>query len=481
MADHYYETSSGYFRDSWNYIDFVVVVFGTLAAIPSLPNISAIRVIRVLRPLRAVKRVPSLRVLVSVLLQSVVAVARVAVILSLLFIVFGIAGVNLFQGGAHSERAKALEKYNTRLSIQKATLGEDWDEVKEDAIRNVRAMLENYKTVDYTCQWQANKPSLFRVILEISRNCKRKSFRSCPQLIRLNTSEASHANFDNMYQAILSLFQVATLSGWNIVMYNSIDSVGVNQQPRRNNQPAWGLFYIFFIFLCAFFGVNLFIAIVRRKCQKLVGQPSNPEQTFDIFIMCCIGLNAGVLATQHFEEPRALTSFVFSMNLIFNLIFVFEAAVKLYAWTPQIYFRGGWNRFDFVIVIVSFISYGIDGVGGISAIRLFRLARLFRLFNKLPALKKLFNALVLSSSSLFNIGALIFIVFYIYAIFGVALFGKVAWSDPGLSQQANFVTFPAAMITLWRLATGDAWEDIQTGLQLDESSGQCSNEDGNCG
>lgn len=98
MPDVYYESSPGYFRDPWNYIDFTVVVFGCLSAMPGIPNVSAIRVVRVLRPLRAVKRVPQLKELVTVLLFSVIAIGRVALLLSLLLFIFTIAGISLFQG-----------------------------------------------------------------------------------------------------------------------------------------------------------------------------------------------------------------------------------------------------------------------------------------------------------------------------------------------------------------------------------------------
>eukprot|EP00954_Amorphochlora_amoebiformis_P012516 977976-Amorphochlora_amoeboformis.AAC.1 len=331
-----------------------------------------------------------------------------------------------------------------------------------------------------------------------------------------------------MYEAILTLFQVATLSGWNVIMYYSIDAVGIDQQPQRNHQPAWGILYILFIFLCSFFAMNLFIAVLIDKFNKLyeqlngsafltaaqrkwnkfyklasatklrksvappkfmpsrlslevVGQPSAEGGKFEIFILSCIVLNAFVSCLHHYQEPQALSDFIFYMNIIFNSIFTLEVMFKLLAWGYIIYFSDGWNIFDFLVVFISLASYGLDGVGSFSALRLFRLARLFRMFAKIPMIRALFETLILSSSSLINVGALILVIFYIYAVLGVFLFGKVAWVDGGLSQYANFATFPSAMITLWRMATGDAWEEIQWGIQISETSGQCSRAAGNCG
>jgi len=248
-----------------------------------------------------------------------------------------------------------------------------------------------------------------------------------------------------------------------------------------NAQRRWSKFYKIAAATKLSAAIPISTHPVRKYFQERIGQPAEQDFVFEMFILACISLNAVVIATQHYEQPYGLTVFIVVMNAIFNAIFALEAALKLVAWTPHVYFQDGWNIFDFTIVIISFVSYPIDSLGNVSALRLFRLARLFRMFAKIPALRALFETLILSSSSLINVGSLIFVIFYIYAILGVFLFGRVAWSDGGLSQHANFSTFPAAIITLWRMATGDAWEEIQWGCQIQESSGYCSNSDGNCG
>lgn len=47
-----------YLRDSWNWIDFVVVLIGWLAYIPSISNVSVIRSFRIFRPLRCARFPP---------------------------------------------------------------------------------------------------------------------------------------------------------------------------------------------------------------------------------------------------------------------------------------------------------------------------------------------------------------------------------------------------------------------------------------
>ena len=90
-----------YFRDGWNYIDFITVVAGFLGLIPSFANFQFIRVIRVLRPLRAVKRIEPLQLVVNTLVAALTGMGGVALLLLFLFLVASILGRELFAGVLH--------------------------------------------------------------------------------------------------------------------------------------------------------------------------------------------------------------------------------------------------------------------------------------------------------------------------------------------------------------------------------------------
>lgn len=53
-------------------------------------------------------------------------------------------------------------------------------------------------------------------------------------------------------------------------------------------------------------------------------------------------------------------------------------------------------------------------------------------------------------------------VFFIYAVIGMQMFGKIALNNPdsAITVNANFQTFPQAVLILFRSATGEAWQDI---------------------
>lgn len=109
-----------YLRDSWNIIDFLVVVTALLASIPGMPTTAAIRVFRVLRPLRSISALPGLQHLVVSLLRSVPQLLSVVVLLQFIFIVFGIFGIQIFAGKQHSRCRLTPYPVTTAFEVRQA-------------------------------------------------------------------------------------------------------------------------------------------------------------------------------------------------------------------------------------------------------------------------------------------------------------------------------------------------------------------------
>ena len=90
-----------YLSETFNYLDFFIVVLGVLDFVPSDEegdNLSALRALRVMRPLRAVSKFPELKFIVTLILQCIPKLASVLQICLFIFFVFGILGVQLFAG-----------------------------------------------------------------------------------------------------------------------------------------------------------------------------------------------------------------------------------------------------------------------------------------------------------------------------------------------------------------------------------------------
>lgn len=132
-------------------------------------------------------------------------------------------------------------------------------------------------------------------------------------------------------------------------------------------------------------------------------------------------------------------------------IFIIEALLKVVAQgrQPWRYLSDGWNVFDFLIIVICLMPVG----GPFAAVlRLARALRLLRLVSALPQLQLLVGALLKSLSAMGYVSLLLGLLFYIYAVAGIHLFGK---TDP-----SNFGSLGSALLTLFRIVTLDNWGDI---------------------
>eukprot|EP00803_Ostreobium_quekettii_P004182 evm.model.scf_87.7 EVM.evm.TU.scf_87.7 scf_87:110745-119200(-) len=314
-------------------------------------------------------------------------------------------------------------------------------------------------------------------------------------------------NFDNIGRALMALFEMATLEMWLDVMYDGVDAAGVDEQPIQGNNPFICVFFILFIIVGSFFVLNLFVGVTIDKFnemqQKQEGRsllltteqeqwlhiqkqlaitkpvrqyipPKNPvrqavfnvvtSRTFDGIIMGTILLNIAFMALQHADMSDAWSAVLFTANLTFTGLYTAEAVAKLFALGVSPYFKDGWNAFDFSVIAFSYIGLAVDlasdeEVPVVSLLRVFRVARIFRLIPKAKGLRTLFQTLVYSLPALVNVGSVLFLFFFIFAIMGMNLFGMVRHGE-FLNRHTNFESFPQALLVLFRMATGESWNGI---------------------
>lgn len=150
-------------------------------------------------------------------------------------------------------------------------------------------------------------------------------------------------------------------------------------------------------------------------------------------------------------ESEAAVAVLEGLDLVVVVIFIGEVVVKVAAEgaTPLQYFRNAWNVFDFTIVVVGLLPF--EG-GAVKALRLVRLLRVLKLVRALPKLRILVMGLFLSMSSIAYIGLLLMLLFYLFAVLGVSVFGQ---NDP-----VHFGTLHFALLTLFRCATLEDWTDV---------------------
>lgn len=111
-----------YLRNSWNFLDFVIVVIGLLSTALSTFmkegfDVKALRAFRVLRPLRLVSGVPSLQVVLNSILKAMVPLFHIALLVVFVIIIYAIIGLELFSGKWTVTWHSALIKKNLPLTV----------------------------------------------------------------------------------------------------------------------------------------------------------------------------------------------------------------------------------------------------------------------------------------------------------------------------------------------------------------------------
>uniref|UniRef100_A0A672V8Q8 Sodium channel protein n=1 Tax=Strigops habroptila TaxID=2489341 RepID=A0A672V8Q8_STRHB len=337
------------------------------------------------------------------------------------------------------------------------------------------------------------------------------NFSQCEELIKNNQSarwKNVKVNFDNVGFGYLSLLQVATFKGWMDIMYAAIDSREVSQQPKYEDNLYMYLYFVIFIIFGSFFTLNLFIGVIidnfnqqkkkisqdifmteeqkkyynamkklgSKKPQKPIPRPGNKfqgmvfdfvtQQVFDISIMILICLNMVTMMVETDDQSKEMENILYWINLVFIVLFTGECVLKLIS-LRHYYFTIGWNIFDFVVVILSIVGMFLAEMIEkyfvsptlFRVIRLARIGRILRLIKGAKGIRTLLFALMMSLPALFNIGLLLFLVMFIYAIFGMSNFAYVK-REAGIDDMFNFETFGNSMICLFQITTSAGWDGL---------------------
>ncbi|CAK9290832.1 unnamed protein product [Gordionus sp. m RMFG-2023] len=449
-----------YFQIGWNIMDGSLVIISLIDIILTFTSIKSpkifgmlrvLRLLRTLRPLRVINRAPGLKLVVQTLLSSLRPIGNIVLICCTFFIIFGILGVQLFKGTFyHCE-------------------GDDTDSVKNksDCLRDSKNKWKNAKY-----------------------------------------------NFDNLGQALMSLFVLSSKDGWVNIMYNGLDAVGLDQQPIVNFSEWRLLYFISFLLLVGFFVLNMFVGVVVENFHKCREDLDREEQAtrlvkrmkklearrksirqvpvhfeysktrrflhnivtskyFDLAIAAVIGLNVVSMALEFYNMPLELIYALKIFNYFFTAVFIIESTMKLIALGVKSYMSDRWNQLDIIIVILSIFGIILEEMKSnifpinptiIRVMRVLRIARVLKLLKMAKGIRALLDTVVQALPQVGNLGLLFFLLFFIFAALGVELFGKLECSIEhpcdGLSEHAHFKDFGMAFLTLFRIATGDNWNGI---------------------
>ncbi|XP_055695798.1 sodium channel protein para isoform X22 [Lutzomyia longipalpis] len=495
-----------YFTNAWCWLDFIIVMVSLINFVASLCGAGGIqafktmRTLRALRPLRAMSRMQGMRVVVNALVQAIPSIFNVLLVCLIFWLIFAIMGVQLFAG-----------KY-FKVSFFLFILNFLPFYGKSIKLKN------NFQCVD------VNKTTLSHEIIPDVNACKAENY----------TWENSRMNFDHVGKAYLCLFQVATFKGWIQIMNDAIDSREIGKQPIRETNIYMYLYFVFFIIFGSFFTLNLFIGVIidnfneqkkkaggslemfmtedqkkyynamkkmgSKKPLKAIPRPRWRPQAivfeivtdkkFDMFIMLFIGLNMLTMTMDHYQQTETFSKTLDFLNMIFIVIFSSECLLKIFALRYH-YFVEPWNLFDFVVVILSILGLVLSDIIEkyfvsptlLRVVRVAKVGRVLRLVKGAKGIRTLLFALAMSLPALFNICLLLFLVMFIFAIFGMSFFMHCK-DKSGLDDVYNFKTFGQSMILLFQMSTSAGWDSVLDGIINEEDCDAPDNDrgyPGNCG
>ncbi|XP_037832705.1 voltage-dependent L-type calcium channel subunit alpha-1D isoform X2 [Kryptolebias marmoratus] len=470
-------------RNYFNLLDLLVVgvslvSFGIQSSAISVVKI--LRVLRVLRPLRAINRAKGLKHVVQCVFVAIRTIGNIMIVTTLLQFMFACIGVQLFKG-----------KFYRCTDDAKSS---------PDECKGTYILYNNGDT------------ALPMVKERIWHN--------------------SDFNFDNVLMAMMALFTVSTFEGWPTLLYKAIDSNRENMGPIYNYRIEISIFFIIYIIIIAFFMMNIFVGFVivtfqeqgekeyknceldknQRQCVEYALKarplrryiPKNPYQYkfwyvvnstgFEYVMFVLIILNTLCLAIQHHGQSHLFNYAMDILNMVFTGVFTVEMILKLIAFKPRNYFADAWNTFDALIVVGSVVDIAITEINNtedsarisITFFRLFRVMRLVKLLSRGEGIRTLLWTFIKSFQALPYVALLIAMLFFIYAVIGMQVFGKIAMVDgTQINRNNNFQTFPQAVLMLFRCATGEAWQEIMLaclpGKLCDSESDYNPGEERTCG
>ncbi|KAM7092321.1 voltage-dependent N-type calcium channel subunit alpha-1B isoform 4-T4 [Molossus nigricans] len=460
-----------YFRDLWNILDFIVVS-GALVAFAfsgskgkDINTIKSLRVLRVLRPLKTIKRLPKLKAVFDCVVNSLKNVLNILIVYMLFMFIFAVIAVQLFKGKFFycTDESKELE-------------------------RDCRGQYLDYEKEEVEAQ---------------PRQWRKYEF-----------------HYDNVLWALLTLFTVSTGEGWPIVLKHSVDATYEEQGPSPGYRMELSIFYVVYFVVFPFFFVNIFVALIiitfqeqgdkvmsecsleknERACidfaisaKPLTRYMPQSKQSFqyktwtfvvsppfEYFIMAMIALNTVVLMMKFYDAPYEYELMLKCLNIVFTSMFSMECVLKIIAFGVLNYFRDAWNVFDFVTVLGSVTDILVTEVANnfinLSFLRLFRAARLIKLLRQGYTIRILLWTFVQSFKALPYVCLLIAMLFFIYAIVGMQVFGNIALDDDSsINRHNNFRTFLQALMLLFRSATGEAWHEIMLSCLSDKACDEHAN------
>lgn len=182
--------------------------------------------------------------------------------------------------------------------------------------------------------------------------------------------------------------------------------------------------------------------------------------------MTAIVINTAFMCVDYHGKSKELESILEIANNVFVVFFTLEMTLKLTAYGWKYYWYVNWNKFDFVIVLLSLVALDERLLKeklnfNVTALRIIRISRLLRMVKTSEGLRTLLKTLYMSINNIINTALLLFLILFTFSVAGMSLFGQISLTKYDfINKNVNFINFYLSFMTLWRAATGESWNGI---------------------
>ncbi|XP_051976461.1 voltage-dependent L-type calcium channel subunit alpha-1C-like isoform X1 [Xyrauchen texanus] len=464
-------------RNYFNILDLVVVSVSLISSgiqSSAINVVKILRVLRVLRPLRAINRAKGLKHVVQCVFVAIRTIGNIVIVTSLLQFMFACIGVQLFKGKfffcSDTSKQTQAECRGFYIQYKDGNVGkpEKAQRTWENSDFNFDDVLKGMMALFAVSTFEGWPGLLYRAIDSHSEDVG-----------PIYNYRVIISIFFIVYIIIIAFFMMNIFVGFVIVTFQEQGEQEYKNCELDKNQRQ-----------CVEYALKarpLRRYIPKNQYQYKVWYVVNSTY-FEYLMFTLILLNTICLAMQHHGQSQSFNKAMNILNMLFTGLFTVEMILKLIAFKPRHYFVDAWNTFDALIVVGSVVDIAITEVNpadpsssppssvvrpmglqntednariSITFFRLFRVMRLVKLLSRGEGIRTLLWTFIKSFQALPYVALLIVMLFFIYAVIGMQMFGKIALRDNSeINRNNNFQTFPQAVLLLFRCATGEAWQEI---------------------
>jgi len=312
-------------------------------------------------------------------------------------------------------------------------------------------------------------------------------------------------NFDNFGSSLFILFQIVSQEGWVDVMWAAESISGRGLQPQYFSSQGNGLFFVVFNLMATVFVLTLFISVFMRnyteqtgvafltsdqrswlELRKLLRQvspskrPSNTNRKswkdwcykravrkhgkWQRAVTVVLVFHLILLLVEYYPEPAwwdLTRTYVF---LAFTGFYICNIVVRIIGLSWSRFRRSSWDVFSLFAVFGTFAStillitnFGSQTYNQLH--KLFLVSIVLLLIPRNDALDQLFKTAAASLTNIGNLLATWTVLFLVFAIAMTQTFGLTRFGSQG-TNNINFRTVPKALILLFRMSTGEGWNQI---------------------